>query len=594
MVRFRPRRFVVSGTLVVCALLMLRSILLVGEVKPEEIGHRYDRLQKQLSPSFDIKLVKPGSVSLGNVFKSRVLGNYENLPPSQEGRTGPGEYAKAVKTTPDEQKQVDRSINEYGFNQYVSDKISLDRTIKDLREEQCKYWHYPESLPAVGVIIVFHNEGWSTLLRTVHSLFNRTPPTLLHEVVLVDDFSNKEHLRERLEEYVKEPRFLGKIKLVRNAKREGLIRTRTVGAIHSTADVLVWLDAHCEVGINWLPPLLSPIAQNRTTVTVPIIDVIDNMDYTMRSQGSGELSRGGFDWSLYWKHLPMSKEETRKRSLSSEPYRSPAMAGGLFAMARDYFFELGAYDPGLEVWGGENFELSFKIWQCGGSMLWVPCSHVGHVYRILGKVPYRAPNATMTQWSLRNYRRVVEVWMDDYKEFFYRSKPESQLLHFGDISKQLEFKTKHNCKNFDWFMKEVAPDLLAVYPVPAANQAWGEIKSNTNKVCVDTMGNREGGTIGISGCHGQGGNQLFRITEDHEFRIHELCLYEIYSEVKLRRCDGKSKYSWFFDESKGWISLKDKNLCLELNSNLRRLSMKKCDISNGLQKWIINNQLKIS
>jgi len=41
--------------------------------------------------------------------------------------------------------------------------------------------------------------------------------------------------------------------------------------------------------------------------------------------------------------------------------RSPTHAGGLFAMDREYFFQLGAYDPGLKIWGGENFELSFKV-----------------------------------------------------------------------------------------------------------------------------------------------------------------------------------------------------------------------------------------
>ena len=58
---------------------------------------------------------------------------------------------------------------------------------------RCKYWHYPDAkqLPTASVILVFHNEGWSTLLRTVHSVFNMSPPDLLKEIVMVDDYSDK-------------------------------------------------------------------------------------------------------------------------------------------------------------------------------------------------------------------------------------------------------------------------------------------------------------------------------------------------------------------------------------------------------------------
>ena len=52
------------------------------------------------------------------------------------------------------------------------------------------------------MIVIFHNEAWSTLIRTVYSVINRSPPHLLAEILLVDDASTLPHLGERLQKMV--------------------------------------------------------------------------------------------------------------------------------------------------------------------------------------------------------------------------------------------------------------------------------------------------------------------------------------------------------------------------------------------------------
>lgn len=151
------------------------------------------------------------------------LGNFE--PHEDDMNDGPGEHGEAYELSPEQQNAAGDSEMEYGMNMVVSDAISLDRSVKDTRLKECKRWNYPEDLPSASVIIVFHNEGLSVLMRTVHSVINRTPPQFLHEIVLVDDYSDKEDLKDKLDSYIK--RFDGKVRIIRNVEREGLIRTRS-------------------------------------------------------------------------------------------------------------------------------------------------------------------------------------------------------------------------------------------------------------------------------------------------------------------------------------------------------------------------------
>jgi polypeptide N-acetylgalactosaminyltransferase len=65
----------------------------------------------------------------------------------------------------------------------------------------------------------------------------------------------------------------------------GLIRARLAGARLAKADVLVFLDAHCECVVQWLEPLVQRIKEDRTKVLVPIIDVIEAKNFYYSTNG---------------------------------------------------------------------------------------------------------------------------------------------------------------------------------------------------------------------------------------------------------------------------------------------------------------------
>ncbi|VVC39999.1 Nucleotide-diphospho-sugar transferases,Glycosyltransferase 2-like,Ricin B, lectin [Cinara cedri] len=519
------------------------------------------------------------------IYHDKILGNFEYFPPIN--KPGPGENGQPHHVPSDRENEALQSLSEYGMNMACSDDISLNRSIPDLRMEECKYWTYPEVLPRTSVIIVFHNEGWSSLLRTVHSILNRTPPQFLEEILLVDDFSNKENLKTKLEYYIE--KFNGKVKLIRNTEREGLIRTRSKGAFNAVGEIILFLDAHCEVGYNWLPPLIAPIARDRKIMTVPVIDGIDHNTWEFRPvYGKDDSFRGIFEWGMLYKEIELPAQEEKKRTYKSEPYKSPTHAGGLFAMDRSYFLELGAYDPGLLVWGGENFELSFKIWQCGGSIEWVPCSRVGHVYR--GFMPYnfgelgkkvKGPLITY------NYKRVIETWFDDkHKEFFYTREPLARYLDMGDITKQLELKDKLQCKDFSWFMENVAYDVYTKFPELPPNLHWGELRNIGKSTCLDTRGRQPPSLVGLELCHGQGNNQLFRLNTKGQLAVGERCIAADRQNVKLVACPlGTVDGPWQYESTNKLLLHTITSKCLSVHPSSNQLILTPCDGNNANQQW---------
>lgn len=179
------------------------------------------------------------------------------------------------------------------FDLLASNMVSMKRSLPDVRSPECIRKAYPKRLPKASVIVIFHDEPWSTLTRTLWSIVNRSPRQLLEEIILVDDLSTAKELKNPLADYVKV--IPATIKIIRTEKRQGLIRARLIGARRALGPVLVFLDAHMECTAGWLEPLLTRIASDRSVVAVPALDVIssDNLGYVPQTPAIN-----GLHWSL--------------------------------------------------------------------------------------------------------------------------------------------------------------------------------------------------------------------------------------------------------------------------------------------------------
>ncbi|XP_015602168.1 N-acetylgalactosaminyltransferase 6 [Cephus cinctus] len=516
--------------------------------------------------------------------------NYEHIA-EESKRTGTGEHGKPAFLSPSMKNVKEKLYQVNGFNAALSDEISVNRSVPDIRHSDCHKKKYYKNLDPVSVIVSFHNEHLSTLLRTCWSIVNRSPPSLLKEIILVDDASSKQELKSKLDEYVAQN--LPKVKIVRLRNRSGLIRGRLAGAEIARASILVFLDSHSETNVNWLPPLLDPIAKDYRTCVCPFIDVIAYETFEYRAQDEG--ARGAFDWELYYKRLPLLPEDLKH---PSEPFASPVMAGGLFAISAKFFWELGGYDPGLDIWGGEQYELSFKIWQCGGQMLDAPCSRVGHIYRKFP--PFHNPGRG--DFLGKNYKRVAEVWMDEYAEFIYRRRPHLRALDPGDLTKQKALRANLHCKPFKWFMENVAFDLVEVYPpIEPDDFAFGEIRNiAAPDLCLDSKGRKRDESISVDLCRKDNpkiyGEQEFRLTWHKDIRPKgrtdclDVSKGEAKAPVTLYPCHGKQgNQLWRYDVAKQWLTHGYASRCLDLDPAAKRVFVDYCDSASSTQKWRIEN-----
>ncbi|XP_040007603.1 polypeptide N-acetylgalactosaminyltransferase 6-like [Xiphias gladius] len=518
--------------------------------------------------------------------------------PPQDPRA-PGANGKAFfshKLTPEEHYEKILGYSKNKFNQFASDRISLHRDLgEDTRHPDClkqKFWCCP-GLPTTSVIIVFHNEAWSTLLRTVYSVLHTAPAALLTEILLVDDASTDDHLKTRLDEYVKRLKI---VRVLRQRERKGLVAVRLLGAQAARGEVLTFLDSHCECFPGWLEPLLARLAEQPTAVVSPDIVNIDkdNLKFSKPRPAMNYHNRGSFDWVLTFGWEPIPSEEKKRRKNETYPIRTPTIAGGLFSVSKSYFEHIGTYDDQMEFWGGENLEMSFRVWQCGGQLEIIPCSVVGHIFR--KKSPHTFPASSFV--IIRNLVRLAEVWMDDYKWVYYRTTRRAASIFkansFGDVTERRKLRERLKCRNFSWYLENIYPEAYVPDIRPREQGKVSYFLKNIGWKCFLDVKTKQLEPDMLK-CYSEGEGQYFEYTSKQEVRLsvdNKWCLHanpgKALVSLELCRLEGKAT---MVAPEQVWILTQTNHLKNPLSDNCLTASegyviMTKCKPTILNQSWI--------
>ena len=126
-----------------------------------------------------------------------------------------------------------------------------------------------------------------------------------------------------------------------------------------------------------------------------------------------------------------------------------------------------------------------------------------------------------------NYKRVAEVWMDEYKYLYYDrlgitgASLEDNVGDFGDVSERISLRESLQCESFQWYLEQQMPQFVNNKILGA-----GEIRNFHQQFCLDQQDTEHntGLPVLVFDCHGQKGNQYWYYKQDKTITRDFLCM----------------------------------------------------------------------
>jgi len=318
----------------------------------------------------------------------------------------------------------------------------------------------------------------------------------------------------------------------RSETRDGQSASWFKASAAATGQILIFIDASVVVNHGWLQPLLAKLIDNDNVIVVPHVDNILDDD---RFFGTDDWLINVPTWSLSTVYY-----ETPLRGDGYDTLDTPVARGDVLATRRTFLDSIGSFDDQLrpDDGAGALMELSLRAWMCGGAVRIATCSRVA----VRNSLKARRVADPV------NYRRVAELWLEDFRGTVYRQGGVSEEMSPAErqsLSERRSYISKtvpRGCKSFGWYLSNIASAVVA----PSENmRQFGKLRAKS-MYCVRAA---EFGDVDMTLCRQfmYEPSTLFELTADGAVFRGDRCLEasDDGGQVKWRPCDdGSRRQRW--------------------------------------------------
>lgn len=253
----------------------------------------------------------------------------------------------------------------------------------------------------LSVIIPTYNNV-KTLKESLKRVFNQDFPKDQYEVIVVNDGS-----LDDTSQYLAQLKPLVKFKFINNSQNLGRAKTRNLGIKAAFGEIIVLIDDDIWVENDFLKKHQE--AHSSLDKNVIVVGGSQSASAVLKTIWNNYLS------SRYTKTLQIMRQ--RREELPYYLFRT-----GNVSLKRSVFDDIGLFDEGFSVYGGEDTDFGFRLSKCGYKLVYreIIGQHYfsSNLQSILAKALERGES---THFLVRKY---PELWQDmQFHSVFYQDSP---------------------------------------------------------------------------------------------------------------------------------------------------------------------------